>query len=263
MQSKVIDFSAYSSLKIGVPLEVFVIESPQDLQEALSKNLRIIGKANNLLVSPNAQNLAVLGKNFAYLTKQDNLIEIGGAYSSGRIFSYFKSHNLNGLEFLNALPGSLGGLIKMNAGMKSYEIKNILHSVNINGQWQSIESISMNYRHSGISGIILAARFYKKVGFDMAIWEECVALRKSHPHEPSCGSCFKNPKGDFAGRLLESVGLKGFCINDAALSEKHANFLINKGKATFDDALSLIALAKKRVFEANGIDLECEVQILH
>ncbi len=59
------------------------------------------------------------------------------------------------------------------------------------------------------------------------------------------------------------MGLKGFCINDAALSEKHANFLINKGKATFDDALSLIALAKKRVFEANGIDLECEVQILH
>lgn len=86
MQSKVIDFSAYSSLKIGVPLEVFVIESPQDLQEALSKNLRIIGKANNLLVSPNAQNLAVLGKNFAYLTEQDNLIEIGGAYSSGADF---------------------------------------------------------------------------------------------------------------------------------------------------------------------------------
>lgn len=262
MQTKIINFAQYSSLKIGTPLEVALIQTPQDALFALSQNMRIIGKANNLLVSPATKKLAMLDKNFAYLKDCGNYIEIGGAYSSGRIFSYFKSHNLAGAEFLQALPGSLGGLVKMNAGMKSYEIKQLLQAVNVNGEWQDVSHFPMNYRDSGIEGVILAARFYKRKGFNDTLQADFIALRKNHPKEPSCGSCFKNPKGDFAGRLLESVGLKGYCINDAALSEKHANFLINKGKATFEDALSLITLAKKRVFEVSGIDLECEVQIL-
>ncbi|MCX2716411.1 UDP-N-acetylmuramate dehydrogenase [Helicobacter sp. MIT 21-1697] len=262
MQTHIINFAKYSSLKIGVPLEVSIIQTPQDAITALSQNMHLIGKANNLLISPTAQNLAMLDKNFAYLKDCGDYLEIGGAYSSGRIFSYFKSHNLAGAEFLQALPGSLGGLVKMNAGMKSYEIKQILQAVNINGEWHNSESFPMNYRNSGIEGVILAARFYKREGFDNTLQADFLALRKHHPKEPSCGSCFKNPQGDFAGRLLESVGLKGYHIGDAAFSEKHANFLINKGKATFDDALSLITLAKKRVFEASGIVLECEVQIL-
>lgn len=262
MQTKIIDFAQYASLKIGTPLEVALIQTPQDVLFALSQNMRLIGKANNLLVSPATKKLAMLDKNFAYLKDCGNYIEIGGAYSSGRIFSYFKSHNLAGAEFLQALPGSLGGLVKMNAGMKSYEIKQLLQAVNVNGEWQDVSHFPMNYRDSGIEGIILAARFYKRKGFNDTLQADFIALRKNHPKEPSCGSCFKNPKGDFAGRLLESVGLKGYCINDAAFSEKHANFLINKGKATFEDALSLITLAKKRVFEVSGIDLECEVQIL-
>ncbi|BDB65049.1 UDP-N-acetylenolpyruvoylglucosamine reductase [Helicobacter cinaedi] len=262
MQTKIIDFSTYSSIKIGAPLEVSLIQTPQDAITALSQNMRLIGKANNLLVSPVAQKLAMLDKNFAYLKDCGDYLEIGGAYSSGRIFSYFKSHNLGGLEFLQALPGSLGGLVKMNAGMKQYEIKSILHSINVNGEWHDVSTFPMNYRDSGITGIILAARFYKKIGFDTALHTQCNALRKHHPKEPSCGSCFKNPKGDYAGRLLESAELKGYRINDIAFSEQHANFLINKGKATFDDALSLITLAKKRVFEESGIVLECEVQIV-
>lgn len=263
MQTKLINFATYSSLKIGSPIEVSLIQSPKDCSLALSQNMQIIGKANNLLVSPKAKNLAILDKTFSYITDCGEYIEVGGAYSSGRIFSYFKSHNLGGLEFLQALPGSLGGLVKMNAGMKQYEIKSILHSINVNGEWHNVSSFPMNYRDSGITGIILAARFYKKEGFDATLHTQCNALRKHHPKEPSCGSCFKNPKGDYAGRLLESAGLKGYRINDIALSEQHANFLVNKGKATFEDALALIKFAKKRVFELSGIALECEVQILH
>ncbi|CAM3331073.1 UDP-N-acetylmuramate dehydrogenase [Helicobacter labetoulli] len=263
MQTKLINFATYSSLKIGSPLEVSLIQTPKDCSLALSNNMQIIGKANNLLVSPKAKKLAILDKTFSYITDYGEYIEVGGAYSSGRIFSYFKSHNLNGLEFLQALPGSLGGLVKMNAGMKQYEIKSILHSINVNGEWHNVSSFPMNYRDSGITGIILAARFYKKTGFDTMLYQQCNALRKHHPKEPSCGSCFKNPKNDYAGRLLESVGLKGYRINDIALSEQHANFLVNKGKATFEDALALIEFAKKRVFELSGIALECEVQILH
>lgn len=263
MQKKIVDFSTYSSLKIGSPIEVNVIQTLADSKLALSTNMQIIGKANNLLVSPKATNLALLDKNFSYIKDCGEYIEVGGAYSSGRIFSYFKSHNLGGLEFVQALPGSLGGLIKMNAGMKQDEIKSILHSINVNGEWYDIGSFPMNYRDSGITGIILAARFYKRIGFDTILHQQCNALRKHHPKEPSCGSCFKNPKGDYAGRLLEAAGLKGYRINDIALSEQHANFLVNKGKASFEDAITLIEFAKKRVFELSGIWLECEVQILY
>ena len=258
MPSKLIDFSKYSSLRIGAPLSVHLIERAQPLDS----DLRMIGKANNLLISPVSKNLAMLDKHFAYIKDIGEFVEVGGAFSSGRIFSYFKSHNLGGLEFLHSLPGSLGGLVKMNAGMKGYEIKNILHSVNVDGEWIEAEAFPMNYRDSGIKGVIFGARFYKKSGFDEGVLTECNAMRAHHPKEPSCGSCFKNPSGDFAGRLLESVGLKGFALGGAALSEQHANFLINKGGASFEDAIGLIELAKKRVFEASGIALECEVQIL-
>lgn len=261
MQTKIIDFSTYSSLKIGAPLEVSLICSPQDAIESTSKNLRLVGKANNLLVSPTARNLAMLDKSFAYLQESNEYIEIGGAYSSGRIFSFFKSQNLAGVEFLQALPGSLGGLIKMNAGMKAHEIKSVLHSINVNGQWHNTESFPMNYRDSGIEGVILAARFYKIAGFNHALQKECKILRSHHPKEPSCGSCFKNPPNNFAGKLLESVGLKGYQIGGIAFSEQHANFLVNKGNAGFEDAIALIELAKNRVFELSGIMLECEVQI--
>ncbi|WP_300449420.1 UDP-N-acetylmuramate dehydrogenase [Helicobacter mastomyrinus] len=262
MHTRVINFATYSSLRIGSPLEVHLIQTPQDALYAFSHNMLLIGKANNLLISPHAANLAMLDENFSYLTEEETYIEVGGAYSSNGIFRYFKSHNLMGVEFLQALPGSLGGLIKMNAGMKAYEIAQNLMEINVNGTWHKTSHFPMMYRNSGIEGVILAARFHKIEGFNHTLLAQCNALRKHHPKEPSCGSCFKNPKGDYAGRLLESVGLKGYAIGNAAFSDKHANFLINKGKATFDDALALIALAKRRVFESSGIMLECEVQIL-
>ncbi|TLD81744.1 UDP-N-acetylmuramate dehydrogenase [Helicobacter sp. MIT 05-5293] len=262
MQYKLINFSTYSSIKIGAPLNVALIQTLQDAFDCLSENYRIIGKANNLLISPQAKKLAILDKSYNYIQDNEEYIEIGGALASGRIFSYFKSHNLAGAEFLQALPGSLGGLIKMNAGMKQYEMKNLLQSINVNGQWHNTNAFPMEYRYSGIEGIILAGRFYKRVGFDASLQAEFIKMRQTHPKEPSCGSCFKNPHGDYAGRLLESVGLKGYRLGGVAFSEKHANFLINVGNATFDEAISLIKLAQKRVYETNGIQLEPEIQII-
>ncbi|RDU60135.1 UDP-N-acetylmuramate dehydrogenase [Helicobacter marmotae] len=261
MLTKLINFATYSSLKIGAPIDTYLIQTPQDSLHA--SNIRIIGRANNMLISPEAKNLALLDKSFSYIKEEEKYIEVGAATNANGIFRYFKTHNLAGVEFLQALPGSLGGLVKMNAGMKEHEMAQSLHSINVNGIWHNIHSFPMAYRNSGIEGIILAARFHKTYGFNHKLLAQCNAMRASHPKEPSCGSCFKNPQGDFAGRLLESVGLKGYSIGDAAFSQKHANFLINKGKASFEDAISLIELGKKRVFEASGIMLECEVQILY
>lgn len=228
----------------------------------LKEGERIIGEGNNLLVSPNAKNLCILGKEFDYILDLGELVEIGGAVSSGRIYSYFKRNNLFGLEFLRGLPGSLGGLVKMNAGMKSYEVKQTLRSVCIDGEWVESEKLNLSYRHSEIAGVIYGARFEKVQGFREGLVEEFKAMRSTHPHLPSCGSCFKNPSGDYAGRLLESVGLKGFRVGGVGLSEKHANFLVNLGGGKFEEAVELIALAKAKVKEEFGIKLECEVVIL-
>lgn len=263
MQTKRIDFSTYSSLKIGNVCEVNIIADETDVNIALEQNLRLIGKANNMLIAPNATKLAMLDKNFDYIKDMGDFIEIGAATSASAMFRYFKAHNLAGLEFLQALPGSLGGLVKMNAGMKAYEIKESLCAINVNGIWQEAKHYPFNYRNSGICGIILAARFYKVQGFREQLLKDFITMRKAHPKEPSCGSCFKNPSNDYAGRLLESVGLKGYRIKDVGFSKSHANFLINLGNGDFSSAIALIELAKKRVFEASGIMLECEVQILN
>lgn len=262
MQTKIIDFARYSSLKIGGNLPVSIISNEQEALFCYKNNYSIIGGANNLLISPKAKNLAILDSSFDFINDLGDVIEIGGATNSIKIFSYFKKHNLQGLEFLQALPGQLGGLVKMNAGMKQYEIKNTLDSININGIWHKIESIPMNYRNSGISGVILAARFKKIIGFESTLQKSFIELRKTHPKEPSCGSCFKNPPNDYAGRLLESCGFKGFILGGAAFSAKHANFLININNASFEDALTLINLAKDTILEKCGIALECEVQII-
>lgn len=255
---KLIDFSKYTSLKIGGVLEVEILGTPR----VLSQEERIIGAGNNVLISPNAKNLCVLGSEFDYIKDLGELVEIGGGVSSGRIYSYFKRNNLYGLEFLRGLPGSLGGLVKMNAGMKSYEIKEILQSVNVNGEWIESKKLNLSYRKSEISGVVYGARFYKKIGFRDELVGVFESMRSTHPHLPSCGSCFKNPNGDYAGRLLESVGMKGFRVGGVGLSEKHANFLVNLGGGTFDEALSVIEEAKSRVKEEFGVLLECEVVIV-
>ncbi|PAF54194.1 UDP-N-acetylenolpyruvoylglucosamine reductase [Helicobacter sp. 13S00482-2] len=255
---KMIDFSKYSSIKIGSSLPVKVIQNLQDINE----DLQIIGYGNNLLVSHEAKNIAILGEDYDYLLDKNDFIEVGGATSSAKIYRHFKDLNLAGLEFLRTLPGSLGGLVKMNAGMKEYEIKNVLDCVCIDGKWVDVNSLSMGYRSSDIKGVILAARFKKISGFRTELVKTFETMRSSHPKKPSCGSCFKNPEGNFAGKLLESVGLKGYNIGDVGFSKEHANFLINLGKGSFEDAINLIDLGKKRVFDEYGVKLQEEVIII-
>lgn len=256
---EIIDFSKYLSIKIGPTLPVEIINSTQ-----YDKQLKILGFGFNLLVSPKAKNLAILGDSFDYIKDLGEKVEIGGSTSSAKIFRYFKEHNLAGLEFLRALPGSLGGLVKMNAGMKAYEIKNILDSVCIDGEWIEAKDLELGYRTTNISGVIFGARFHKINGFREELLESFSQMRKTHPHLPSCGSCFKNPEGDYAGRLLEVVGMKGYFINGVGFSEQHANFLVNKnrGVADFDSALEVIQVAEKKVFDEFGIKLQKEVIIV-
>jgi len=255
---KTIDFSKYASIKVGQPTEVMMIEHG----DTIPNDRYLIGGANNLLVSPNPPPLMMLSKDFAYITQDDILLEIGAAMPTGRIVSYAKKHDLAGFEFCSKLPGTLGGMLAMNAGVKEYEVFNILHSIEINGKWIQKEEIAHGYRFAKLSGIATAARFEIKKGFSQDLLDSLLNLRSNQPNTPSAGSAFKNPEGDYAGRLIEKVGLKGFRKGDMQWSEVHANFLVNLGSGTFEDAKYLIDLAKEKIVKELKISLKEEIKIL-
>jgi UDP-N-acetylmuramate dehydrogenase len=255
---KTIDFSKYSSIKVGQPEEVLVLERG----DSIPTDRYLIGGANNLLVSPTPPPLMMLGKDFAYIREENGLLEIGAAMPTGRIVSYAKKHDIGGFEFCTKLPGTLGGMLAMNAGVKEYEIFNILHSININGEWIPKEQITHGYRFAELGGIATAARFILRHGYSKTLDAVLKTLRSNQPSDPSAGSAFKNPSGDSAGRLIETVGLKGYREGDMAWSDVHANFLVNLGNGTYEDAMSLLTLAKKRVFEQFDIVLREEIKLL-
>jgi len=255
---KTIDFSKYSSIKVGQPTEVLMIQKG----DILPSDRYLIGGANNLLVSPTPPPLMMLSKDFAYISQDENLLEIGAAMPTGRIVSYAKKHDIAGFEFCSKLPGTLGGMLAMNAGVKEYEVFNILHSIEIDGKWIPKDGIEHGYRFAKLSGIATAARFEIQEGFSQVLLNSLLNLRSNQPHDPSAGSAFKNPEGDYAGRLIEEVGLKGLRKGDMQWSDVHANFLVNLGNGTFEDAKYLIDLAKEKIFEKFGVTLKEEVKIL-
>jgi len=255
---KTIDFSKYSSIKVGQPTEVMMLEK----RDVIPSDRYLIGGANNLLVSPTPPPLMMLSKDFAYIKEEENMLEIGAAIPTGRIVSYAKKNNIAGFEFCSKLPGTLGGMLAMNAGVKEYEIFNILHSIEIEGKWIAKENIEYGYRFAKLSGIATAARFKKKEGFSRELLDSLLGLRSNQPHDPSAGSAFKNPENDYAGRMIEEVGLKGFQKGDMQWSNVHANFLVNLGEGTFEDAKYLIDLAKEKIFKKFNILLQEEIKIL-
>ncbi len=258
MYFKTIDFSKYSSIKIGQAEEVLVLEKG----DTFPTDRYLIGGANNLLISPNPPSLMMLGKDFATMELKENSVTIGASMPTGRIVSFAKKHNVAGFEFFAKLPGTLGGMLAMNAGVKSYEIFNILHSVEVDGKWIAKEEIEHGYRFANLPGIVTAARFETEQGFDQELLDHLVILRNNQPKDPSAGSAFKNPDGDHAGRLIEAVGLKGKQKGGMAWSEVHANFLVNVENGNFEDALYLIKLAQEKVSQAFDIELQTELKIL-
>jgi len=255
---KTIDFSRYSSIKVGQPTQVMMIEK----EDTIPKDRYIIGGANNLLLSPTPPPLMMLSKDFAYIKEYDNLLEIGASMPSGRVVSYAKRHNLAGFEFMAKLPGQLGGLVAMNAGVKEYEIFNIIHSIQIENQWISKNDIEYGYRYAKLNGVVTAVRFDIRYRYDYMLEESLNKLRANQPSTPSAGSAFKNPPNDSAGRVIDAVGLKGYKQGGMAWSDIHANFLVNIGGGNFKDAIYLLQLAKEKVQEEFGITLLEEIKIL-
>ncbi|KYJ87155.1 UDP-N-acetylmuramate dehydrogenase [Sulfurovum riftiae] len=255
---KTIDFSKYSSIRIGQPTEVLMIEK----DDKLPKERYLIGGANNLLISPTPPPLMMLSKDFAFIEQEGEMLIIGAAMPTGRIVSYARKNNIGGFEFCAKLPGTLGGMLAMNAGVKNYEVFDILQSIEIDGKWIPKEQIGHGYRYAHLGGVATAAKFKIKKGFDQTLLDELLSLRNNQPHDPSAGSAFKNPPNDHAGRLIEAVGLKGVKKGNMQWSDVHANFLVNLGGGTYEDAKTLLELAKEKVQAQYGIALKEEIRLL-
>ena len=232
--TQLVDFSKFSSVRVGGVHEVAVLESAEDALKQGFAGRVMIGGANNLLISPNPQPMMMLGGAFDYINLSGDVLSIGAATKSGKIYNFAKKQGIGGFEFLQNIPGTLGGLIK----------------------------ISFSYRKSGIDEPIFGAEFKISREFDAALAADFATKRANQPKGASFGSCFVNPPGDYAGRLIEAVGLKGYAIGGAKFSEQHANFIVNFNAATFADVTGLINLARERVLEQFGVELKTEVVVI-
>ncbi len=253
-----IDFSKYSSIKIGPLCDVEVIERIDPGYEELF----LVGGANNLLLSPTPPPLAILDKNFDYIRIQEGELIIGAATPTGKVVSFCKRHDIAGFEFLAKLPGTIGGAVRMNAGVKEYEIKNILRWIRTHKGKILAKDLGLAYRKSGIDSIVYEAGFTLQRGYSEKLRQQLLVLRSNQPKEPSAGSVFKNPPGEYAGRLIEAVGLKGKRVGNMAFSSIHANFLVNLGGGRYEEAMALIEEAKERVLNRYKIELQEEIIIL-
>ncbi|MBI5184237.1 MAG: UDP-N-acetylmuramate dehydrogenase [Nitrospinae bacterium] len=279
----------YTSFKVGGKADLMLwAEDDGQLRRSLEfageKGLpaRVIGRGSNILVSDQGIRGVVILLDGNYRKKtllkngeKSKEIEAGAGVVLSGLAAFALKHGLTGMECLAGIPGTLGGALLMNAGAGGREIASLVESVRVmdmEGRARNLsrEEIKFGYRWSSLRdmGIILGAKLKLAAGEAGEIlkkMKEHLQWRKnSQPLEfPSAGSVFKNPPGDCAGRLIESAGLKGTRAGGAEISRKHANFIVNTGGARASDIQELIDMARKKVMEKFGINLELEIQIMN
>jgi len=269
--------SKHCSLRSGGETSEFF--QPFDMQELsnfLKKNTKpilMVGLGSNLLVRDKGFNgVTIHTKNLKELNISDNLIESGAGTSLAKLSRYALANSKYGAEFLSAIPGSVGGALAMNAGAFGSEIWQYVVSVktmNFSGEMKERipRDFEISYRctiHKNSDEFFVSAVF----NFNLKKQNDNVGdlLEKRNSTQPiglpSCGSVFKNPKNHFAAKLIESSGLKGYCIGGACVSEKHANYIINQNNATAQDIENLIAHIQDTIKRKYNIELETEIIII-
>tara|TARA_Y100000768_G_scaffold368489_1_gene332534 strand:+ start:271 stop:1182 length:912 start_codon:yes stop_codon:yes gene_type:complete len=244
------------------------------------EKIHIIGAGSNTLISDETYDgiIIKLGTNFNRLSiLNSNIIISGTAVLDRKLSEFAAENNLGGFEFLSCIPGTVGGGLKMNAGCFGREIKDILMSVQAidkNGNVITIPSkkICFNYRNNDLPDdlIFLSASFKGESQKSTKIFEKMIELKtKKNLNQPSkiktSGSTFKNPIGKSskkAWELIKESVPADIKFGDAIISEKHSNFFVNKGNASFKDMKKLINFVEDSVFKKTGINLEKEIKIL-
>lgn len=276
--------SRHTTFRTGGPASLFLRPRTTEEIKGVLKLLKraevdffILGNGSNLLVSDKGYDGVVISlSNFADIQIEDEtLINAQAGAMNSAIASVARDNSLAGFEFAAGIPGTIGGAMIMNAGAYGGEMKDITKQVKVlttDGEIIRLdnETMKFGYRTSAIKGkdfVVLSALLELKKGnkeeISAQMQELALKRKEKQPLEyPSAGSTFKRPEGYFAGKLIEDSGLRGFSVGDAAVSEKHCGFVINKGKATSADIFELIKRVQDKVYEDAGVKLEPEVIML-
>ena len=281
---KDVPMSRLTSFRIGGPVDCAAYPKTEaELSDLLKLCAEagiesvILGAGTNVL-APDAgmRRLAIVLKDALEGMEQigETSIRVMAGVTMSRAAVFAAGLNLGGLEFAHGIPGTIGGGVYMNAGAYGGEIKDVCTRVRImemNGEarWITNEEAAFSYRHSAIEDnpwIVVAAEFQLTPTPEEEVWAKMKELigkrRASQPLDlPSAGSAFKRPVGGYAAALIDQTGLKGFQVGGAAVSEKHAGFVVNLGGATAADVQELLQQVSDKVFERTGIRLEPEVRI--
>ena len=279
---KDVNLKNYNTYKIEAKcdylVDVLSIQGLIDLLAYLKNNnisYMILGNGSNVILDNYFKGVIIKLSGLNYVNISKNTVSVGAGAMMGSLATNTINENLTGLEWAINIPGTIGGSVVNNAGAYNSEMFDNLVSIKVlnkNLEVEEIlkENIIYSYRHTNIKDlgfIVLEATFLLDDGdveySKEIIKDRCERRKSSQPLDmPSAGSVFRNPEGDFAGRLIEAVGLKGKKIGGAEVSNKHANFIVNTGNATSNDIKNLIKLIKDEVKKEFDIDLVLEQEII-
>ncbi len=269
--------SKHCSLRSGgMTSEFFLPKDINELSLFLKSNVKpilLVGLGSNLLVRDRGFNgVTIHTKNLKELNITNKYIESGAGTSLAKLSRFAQAKLKYGAEFLSAIPGSVGGALAMNAGAFGSEVWQYVVSVqtiSLSGELKERfpNDYEINYRsvkHRFSDEFFIGARFDFNLNKPNDNVRELLDKRNSSQPIglPSCGSVFKNPKDNYAAKLIESSGLKGFCIGGACVSEKHANYIINENNATALDIENLIIHIQNTVKTLHNVELETEIIII-
>lgn len=271
-----------STFRIGGPVSFAVYPNCEqgviaalEAAEFAMMPLRVVGSGSNILFPDEGFEGAILfTRNLCRVSFEGTILRAGAGVALSTLAIEAAKKGLSGLEFAYGIPGSLGGGVYMNAGAYDYELAEVV----VESRYYDVKHRGLGYfrenehefayRHSVYKTdgdlIILAARMDLREDDPTAIkarMDDYMERRRSkQPLEyPSAGSAFKRYPGYFTAKLIDEVGLKGVSVGDAAVSEKHAGFVINKGSATAAQVKELMAMIEERIYEKYGIHIEREI----
>jgi UDP-N-acetylmuramate dehydrogenase len=270
----------YTSWRVGGPADqLYIAENRQDLINFIktlspSEPVFWMGLGSNLLVRDGGIRGTVIntkGRLKEMRLSVDGTVYVEAGVPCAHVARFCGEQGLIGAEFLAGIPGTMGGALKMNAGAFGGETWSLVNSVDMldatgNVTNRKPEEFQVAYR--SVKGFdnewFLSCQLTLQQGDTVASQQKIKGLLEKRgatqpTNQPSCGSVFKNPEGDYAARLIEHIGLKGYAIGGACVSEKHANFIVNTGNATAAEIEALIYYVQDQVEQQQGITLQTEV----
>lgn len=273
----------FTSIKVGGPADSLFF--PKDVGElrkvvryARRKNIPflILGKGTNLIVRDKGIRgwVVSLTQGMKKIKVEGEVLEAEAGLFLQRMVQFSIQKGLTGLEPFFGIPGTLGGGLAMNAGAWGVELKDVVSSITLMREDGELmerprSRLRFFYRRLALppSWIIIKGRFQLKKGRKEEILERVKSYsemrKRTQPLDyPSAGSIFKNPKEGPAGKWIEEVGLKGFRIGHAMVSDRHANFIVNLGEATAEEVINLMEWVERKTYEEKGISLEREVRVV-